>query len=188
MYSLRCETLIECHKAAFDYFGGVTQHVLYDNMKTVIIKRDAYAPGKHKFNAAMLDFARHYGFQLKVCRPYRACTKGKVERFNGYLRRSFYNPLISRINGDGGVLDVVTANAEVLQWLREVANVRIHGTTQQKPFTLLQQEQVFLQPLPTLYTGKMPPLQAESLLPFNATPVQHPLTVYQQLLETCHAA
>jgi transposase len=183
----RCETLIECHKHAFDYFGGVPQHVLYDNMKTVIIKRDAYGMGKHKFHAAMLDFAHHYGFQLKVCKPYRACTKGKVERFNGYLRRSFYNPLVSRIKGNGGVLDKMTANAEVLQWLREIANVRIHGTTQQKPLILLQQEHVFLQPLPAPYTGTMSSLKAEQPLPFNATPVQHPLAVYQQLLEGCHA-
>ena len=82
-------TLIECHKRAFDYFGGVPEEVLYDNMKTVILDRDTYGPGIHRFNKGMLDFAKHYGFCLKVCRPYRAKTKGKVERFNRYLRESF---------------------------------------------------------------------------------------------------
>ncbi|MBW8308796.1 MAG: IS21 family transposase [Candidatus Paracaedibacteraceae bacterium] len=89
----RLETLIECHEQAFAYFGGVVKQVLYDNMKTVILERDAYGPGHHRFNGGMLDFARHYGFQLKVCRPYRAKTKGKVERFNGIIRLLKIRPL-----------------------------------------------------------------------------------------------
>ena len=58
-------------------------------MKTVVIQRDAYGSGRHRFQAGLLDFAKHYGFQLKLCQPYRAQTKGKVERFNRYLRHSF---------------------------------------------------------------------------------------------------
>ena len=46
-----------------------------------------------------------------------AKTKGKVERFNGYLRRSFYVPLVSRLKQAGLQLDVVTANIEVARWL-----------------------------------------------------------------------
>ncbi|AFC70379.1 integrase core domain protein [Rickettsia amblyommatis str. Darkwater] len=90
-------TLIECHKRAFDYFGGVPEEVLYDNMKIVILDRDTYGPGIHRFNKGMLDFAKHYSFRLKVCRPYRAKTKGKVERFNRYIRESFYNPLVTKL-------------------------------------------------------------------------------------------
>ncbi len=122
-------TLIECHKRAFDYFGGVPEEVLYDNMKTVILNRDTYGAGLHRFNKGMLDFAGHYGFRLKVCRPYRAKTKGKVERFNRYIRYSFYNPLVTKLKTSGLVLDVDTANTEVLKWLRDTANLRIHGTT-----------------------------------------------------------
>lgn len=70
-------------------------YVEYDNMKTVVLERDAYGPGAHRFQPAFLDFARHDGFVPKLCRPYRAKTKGKVERFNGYLRRSF--PLASKL-------------------------------------------------------------------------------------------
>ena len=55
-------------------------------MKTVILDRDTYGPGIHRFNKGMLDFAKH-SFRLKVCRPYRAQTKGKVERFNRYIRK-----------------------------------------------------------------------------------------------------
>lgn len=71
--------------------------------------------GIHRFNKGMLDFAKHYSFRLKVCRPYRAQTKGKVERFNRYIRESFYNPLVTKLKTSELVLDVDTANSEVLK-------------------------------------------------------------------------
>jgi len=98
---MKVETLIECHNHAFDYFGGIPQRALYDNMKTVVLERDASGEGAHRFHAGFLDYARHCGFVIKLCRPYRAKTKGKVERFNGYLRRSFYVPLVARLKQAG---------------------------------------------------------------------------------------
>lgn len=181
----RLETLIECHEQAFAYFGGVTKQVLYDNMKTVILDRDAYGPGRHRFNGGMLDFARHYGFQLKVCRPYRAKTKGKVERFNGYLRYSFYNPLVTRLKMAGLLLDKDTANQEVLKWLREIANQRVHGTTKAIPTDCLEKEKVYLQLLPPPYQGtiiRTVPQESPNPL-WSQEVLQHPLSVYQQLLE-----
>jgi transposase len=90
---------------AFEYFGGVPQQVLFDNAKSVIIERDLYGPGQHRWHPGMLDTARDYGFQLRVCRPFRACTKGKVERFNGYLKRSFIVPLAATLRAGGLKLD-----------------------------------------------------------------------------------
>ncbi len=116
--------------AAFDYFGGVPREVLFDNTKTVIIERDGYGPGLHRWHAGMLELARDCGFQLRVCRPYRAKTKGKVERFNGYLKGSFLVPLAATLRAGGLQLDVDTANREVLRWLNEVANMRVHATTE----------------------------------------------------------
>lgn len=72
------DTLITCHRRAFTYFGGTTRTILYDNMKTVVIQRGA--GGDHHFNPKFLDFAGCVGFAPKLCRPYRAKTKGKVER------------------------------------------------------------------------------------------------------------
>ncbi|WP_272582085.1 MULTISPECIES: DDE-type integrase/transposase/recombinase [unclassified Providencia] len=80
-------------KEAFDYFGGVPQQVLSDNAKNLIVKRDAYAEGEHKLHVEMLQMSKDYGFKLTTCQPYRAKTKGKVERFNHYLKNSFIMPL-----------------------------------------------------------------------------------------------
>ena len=137
---MKVQTLIACHDHAFEYFGGVTRRVLYDNMKTVVLERDASGEGEHRFHSGFLDYARHCGFVIKLCRPYRARTKGKVERFNGYLRRSFYVPLVAALKQAGLTLDAVTANAQVRRWLKDIANERIHGTTQVRPAERLKEE------------------------------------------------
>jgi transposase len=152
----KIETLIECHLNAFKYFGGVPEHGLYDNMKTVIIKRNAYGYGKHKLNPMFEDFAKHCGFKIKVCKPYTPKTKGKVERFNHYLRYSFHNALAVRLAMKNYELNIDNANSEVLKWLDNVANVRIHSTTLQKPLKLLQEELPYLNALPKPYNGIHP--------------------------------
>ncbi len=153
----RVETLIQCHINAFNYFGGVPQEALYDNMKTVIIKRNAYGRAKHKFNEQFRDFAeKHCGMKLRVCKPYRAQTKGKVERFNHYFRYSFHNMFKTRLALMGYKMTLENANAEVMDWLDFTANARIHQTTLQKPFDLLLEEQPHLLPLPKPYYGIHP--------------------------------
>ncbi|HMW19359.1 MAG TPA: IS21 family transposase, partial [Accumulibacter sp.] len=131
---------------------------------------------------------------------YRARTKGKVERFNGYLRRSFYVPLVAKLKQAGLQLDVVTANIEVRHWLKEVANVRLHGTTQRQPSEQLQQERAHLQAIPAAWRGDIAAARPLAATPTpsdqNKTrpatvaeciaaslPAQHPLAVYEQLLE-----
>jgi transposase len=166
--------------AAFEYFGGVPREVLFDNAKSVIITRDCYGPGLHRWHAGMLEVARDYGFQLKVCRPFRARTKGKVERFNGYLKRSFLVPLSATLRAGGLPLDVATANREVLRWLDEVANRREHGTTGIAPCIRLLEDRAQLSALPLRPLQSLPAISQASVLPFES--LQHPLSVYDELL------
>ncbi len=93
-------TLIDCHHKAFAYFGGVPKTILFDNMKTVVNKRDAYGDGQHHFNEQFYALSRDCGFTIKLGQPYRARTKGKVERFNHYLKGNFYRPLIAKLSGE----------------------------------------------------------------------------------------
>jgi transposase len=159
----KIETLLACHMNAFAYFGGVAKECLYDNMKTVIIKRNAYGRKKHQFNPLFEDFAKHCGFLIKVCKPYRAKTKGKVERFNHYLRYSFHNALRVKLAMKNYQVNIDNANAEVLKWLENVANVRIHQTTLQRPFDLLAEEQPHLLSLPKPYGGIHPKVVIDSV-------------------------
>lgn len=91
--NMRGETFQKCHINAFEYFGGIPKTILYDNLKSVVIKRDKYGKNTHGFNNEFLDFSKTYKFIPKLCKPYRPKTKGKVERFNLYLKNNFYKPL-----------------------------------------------------------------------------------------------
>jgi transposase len=122
-------TLVACHHALFEALGGVPKEILYDNAKSVVIKRDGYGEGQHRWNDAFLDMAKLYGFLPRLCRPYCARTKGKVERFHRYLRGNFYVALESRMRASGLSIDVATPNAEVGMWLRDVGNRRVHPQT-----------------------------------------------------------
>ena len=174
----RVETLIEAHDNAFLAFGGVPHEVLYDNMRTVVVERHGYGRGRHRFHPGFLDFARHCGFRLRLCAPYRAQTKGKVERFIRYLRESFWVPLSSRLAQEGLIVDRETANLTVKRWLREVANARIHGTTGAIPAERLASERLQLQPVPTPYGGCTVRSLQTKPDPVPIIGMQHPLSLY----------
>lgn len=169
-------------EGALNYFGGVPKDILFDNAKCIMIERDAYGEGQHRWNSKLLQLSADYGFRLRACRPYRAKTKGKVERFNGYLKHSFITPLAASLKQAGLALDIDTANGQVGQWLHDVAHQRIHGTTQQKPEVLLIKEKLALSELPAK------PIADNTIAPvsYHALPIesfQHPLSVYDQLIE-----
>ena len=137
--NMESATLIACHHKAFAYFGGIPKTILFDNMKTVINTRDAYGNGNHRFNEAFNQFAKECGFVIKLCKPYRAKTKGKVERFNHYLKNNFYRPLAAKLSGGFIKITVELLNSYITGWLNE-ANSRIHGTTNKKPIEMLNDE------------------------------------------------
>ena len=180
----RFETLKGCHENAFAYFQGVPKEILYDNMKTVIQQRNAYGSGLHRFHPGLWDLAKQTGFTPRLCQPYRARTKGKVERFIGYLRHSFYVPLVAQLKQAGLTLDVETANIEVLKWLRDVANVRDHQTTLEQPLIRWQQEIAALQAYRPKPDNLVELPVKESLTPgyFEPVNLQHDLSVYETIL------
>jgi len=180
------ETLRECHEQAFEAFGGVPSEVLYDNMRTVVHQRNAYGRGLHRFHPGLNDLAHHYGFLPRLCQPYRAKTKGKVERSIGYVRRSFFVPLVSRYQQLGQVLDLEALNLEFARWLALSANARVHGTTGEIPNERLERERTALQALPPRRSGGQPRAghtQPSLITTYPVETLQHPLSVYDDLLE-----
>jgi transposase len=172
-------TLCAGLREAFDYFGGVAEQVLFDNTKAVVIERDAYGDGLHRWNDELRELADTCGFTPRLCRPYRAKTKGKVERFNGYLKSSFLVPLVATLDATGLKLDAEVANGHVRRWLDEVANARVHGTTGAVPAHRLAEERAVMLPAPALKAP--PPTPARVAMPVES--LQHPLAVYDELLE-----
>jgi transposase len=110
---------------AFGFFGGVPRELLFDQMASVITADLRDQGGRLVENAEFLRFAAHWGFRVRACRPYRAQTKGKIERPIRYLRGNF---LYGReFLGDADL----AAQAQI--WVEQTANVRIHGTTKERP-------------------------------------------------------
>ena len=115
-------TLIACHEHAFRWFGGVPEEIFYDNPRTIVLDRGT---SNARINPKFEDFCRYYGYTPRLCRPYRAKTKGKVESGVKYVKRSFLP------GQEFSSLD--TANEKVWHWIRHVADQRIHGTVHEKP-------------------------------------------------------
>jgi transposase len=143
--NLKLGTFIDCHLKAFDYYGGITKTILYDNLKSVMIKRNAYGGGLHKFNPSFLDFAKSMGFIPRTCMPYRAKTKGKVERFARFVKENFYYPLKAKLKNSGIDLTAELLNTYSFSWL-ETVNRRIHGTTGKRPLDMFIEEKNYLMP------------------------------------------
>jgi transposase len=132
------QTLLRCHIEAFEHLGGVPREILYDRMKTAVLSENAE---RHIiYNAKLLALAQHYGYVPRACKPYRAKTKGKVERPFRYIRQDFF--LARRFTNLGDL------NAQLRQRLDTVANVRTHGTTERVVTEHFVEERPTLQPLP----------------------------------------
>ena len=131
-------SFIQCHVNAFEYLGGVPRRGLYDNAKVVTLGRDE--EGRTEWNRRMLDFALRLGLELRLCRPYRAQTKGKVESGVKYVRGNLWPSIHFTDDAD--------LNRQALQWCDGVANRRIHGTTHQVPAEMLVEERHRLGRLP----------------------------------------
>jgi transposase len=124
---------------AFIFFGGVPKTLLFDRMKTAVAS--SAEDGRAIFNEEMLRFASYYGFKPTACRPYRAKTKGKVERAVSYLRKSFFYGRNFR--------DFEDLNSQLDIWLKDTANARVHGTTGEVPAVRLERERSHLLPIPS---------------------------------------
>lgn len=128
------EFFLDGHLRAFREVKGVAHRHRYDNIKTVIIRREP----ELQFNPQLLDFARHYGFSIHVCTPGRANEKGRVERIirdiKDFLRVS-------------SLVDLADLNKKMDLWRRE-RNNRVHRTTGKVPSGALAEEK--LKPLPQI--------------------------------------
>lgn len=132
-------TVLRCHVAAFEAFGGAPRELLYDRMKTAVIGEGQRDNGII-YNRALLDLARHYGFYPKACQPYRAKTKGKVERPFRYIREDFFLARSFR--------NLIDLNEQLRRWLDTVANPRVHATTRKVVNEAFAEEKPYLRPLP----------------------------------------
>ncbi len=111
-------TLLQAHLLAFAYFGAVPREILYDNMKTAWINHG----GQWQPNSKLLALASACGFAPKRCRVRRPQTKGKVERFIGYLAHNYL--VRSEVRALTNIEDL---NASIQNWLNDVDHKQVSG-------------------------------------------------------------
>jgi transposase len=111
-------------ESAFRTFGGVPETVLMDNPRALVVRHDA-ACRTVQFNDKLIAFAKHWKFTPRACAPYRARTKGKTESGVGYVKK---NAIAGHSFESWEAFE-----AHLARWEREVANVRVHGTTGEAP-------------------------------------------------------
>ena len=118
---------------AFARFGGVPKELLFDQMRAVVLSDQRVGGGELVLNAEFLRVAAHWGFHPRACRPYRAQTKGKVERPIRYIRDSFFYGRAFANDED--------LNKQASRWLEGTANVRRHGTTGERPVDRFERDE-----------------------------------------------
>lgn len=129
------DPLLDGHAAAFTHFGGRTQGILYDNPRTIVTNKDE-ATGHVVWNATFKDRLDFYGVVPRLCRFYRAQTKGKVESGVKYVK---HNALAGR-----RFRDLDELNASLLDWCVNVADQRVHGTTHERPCERFQRAETLI--------------------------------------------
>ena len=125
-------------ESAFRHFGGVTNVVLLDNPKALVKSHDVKTR-EVVFSESFRAFAKHWGFTPRACAPYRARTKGKDERAVGYVKR---NAIAGREFASWAEME-----GHLERCMREVADLRLHGTTEERPIDRFARERSHLVPL-----------------------------------------
>ena len=162
---------------AFEFLGGVPNELLFDQLKAVIIDDERLAGGKLLENGEFMRFAAHWGFRIRACRPYRARTKGKVERPIGYVRQGFFY--------GRNFLNDEDLNAQALSWMARTANVRTHRTILEAPQARFERDErpllnpLAMQPYRSLVLESARP--AARKLHAMPTVERRPLAVYDQI-------
>jgi transposase len=123
-------SLIAGMEDAWAFFGGLTRRVVIDNLKAAVVKSDRYVP---IFNRTFLEYSEFRGFIIDPARQYDPTGKPKVERQVPYVRNNFFAGETFR--------DLAHVQEEALRWCRDIAGMRIHGTTKRRPLIVFTEEE-----------------------------------------------
>jgi transposase len=173
---------LDAHERAFEYFRGHTREHLYDRARTVC---QGTSEGRILWNSTFRSFADYWGFEPRLCQPYRAQTKGKVESGVKYFRRNF---LAGRT-----FVDDVDLDEQLRQWMVEIADRRIHGTTHERPIDRFAQEHEHLVPTTGQPSFRLEGRQArivadDYLVSFETNRYSVPFTLIGQPVEVLRGA
>lgn len=141
VFDQKVETWLRLHEEAFRELGGVVEVVVPDNLKSAVIRAAFGIDDRKELNRSYRELAEYYDFKIDPTPPRSPKKKGKVESSVKYVKNNGLKGRQERPIDQG--------RAELAHWNREVASVRIHGTTGRRPIDMFEQEErAALRPLP----------------------------------------
>ena len=126
----RTDTFIACHINAFEYFRGVPETVLIDNLKAAVLSADFYEPALQQNYSKFLS---HYKSAPLTARVRRGQDKGKVESGIKYVKNNFLKTIQHS--------DFYKLKNELESWNNNICNKRLHGTTRLIPEKVFENEE-----------------------------------------------
>jgi len=148
VFDQKIKTWLDLHVRAFEYFGGVPEVLIPDNLKSAVIRASFSIDDDPALNRSYRELARHYGFRIDPTPPRAPEKKGKVEASVKYVRRNFLSTWET--------VDINEDRRQLKRWMVEIAGQRIHGTTGRRPRELF--EEVEAQALSALPLSRWDPV------------------------------
>ncbi len=131
-------TLFKCLINAFKYFGGTTEEILFDNMKTIVDHvKSTYT--ELVLNSKAVQFSKDAGFKIVTCRPYRPQTKGKVETLAKIMNR------LKAYDYEFDNIDELNHYVKLLN--KDINFEEKSQATNQLPCVLFEDEKKYLRPI-----------------------------------------
>ncbi len=144
-----------CLVHALEFFGGSPRAVIVDNLKAAVLNGSGRAACYHP---EFLALCGHYCLQPIACERRDPESKGIVE---GGVRYVKHNALAGR-EAELTCFEDYLALAPL--WRDQVANVRLHETTRERPIDRFQRECSCLRPLPAI------PFDTDEIVPAVVSP------------------
>ncbi len=129
-FGQKLEDVIAGLESAWAFFGGITRYLVIDNFPPAVAGADALHP---VFTRGFLEYSQRRGFIADAARARHPKDKPKVERGVQYVRERLFK------GGDFQGLPHLRSEAQ--RWCRDVAGLRIHGTTHKEPLVFFQDEE-----------------------------------------------
>jgi transposase len=163
-----------------DDLGGATAEYLTDRDTALV--NGSTADGRAIYAPEWLDAAALLGTRPRACRPYRAQTKGKVERANREVKADFLAWLGGQVLPERPTLGWYDAAAR--RWATEVVAKRRHRTTERIVGEAWTEERPLLLPVSPRVIARFEGGDTLVALPDGAPPARMRLEPVAETVET----
>ncbi|MEM5018699.1 IS21 family transposase [Metabacillus indicus] len=130
---------IRCHEHAFQFYGGRTDEIVYDQDHLITVSENA---GQLLLTAEFQSYVNERKFNVHLCRRADPESKGMIENVVKYIKGNFADSRVFR--------DIEDWNDRALQWLQRTGNHQVHQTTKKRPAEVFLLEKQHLQQVSSL--------------------------------------